>query len=77
MLVVINMVQPFFLRLEDMYERAEERSQQLQQTYELQDEWKKRGDKLLYSMIPQSVADTLRSGTDPVDTCQVGRIWDG
>ncbi|XP_046645351.1 soluble guanylate cyclase 89Db-like isoform X2 [Daphnia pulicaria] len=57
-------------RLEDMYERAEERSQQLQQTYELQDEWKKRGDKLLYSMIPQSVADTLRSGTDPVDTCQ-------
>jgi guanylate cyclase len=57
-----------------MYERAEERSQQLQQTYELQDEWKKRGDKLLYSMIPQSVADGLRSGTDPVDTCQVGRI---
>jgi guanylate cyclase len=79
-IVVINMVQrlqPFFSRLEDMYERAEERSQQLQQTYELQDEWKKRGDKLLYSMIPQSVADTLRCGTDPVDTCQVGRIWDG
>lgn len=22
-------------------------------------------------MIPQSVADSLRSGTDPVDTCQV------
>ncbi|XP_057364672.1 soluble guanylate cyclase 89Db-like isoform X1 [Daphnia carinata] len=61
-------------RLEDLYERAEERSQQLQQTYELHDEWKKRGDKLLYSMIPQSVADSLRSGTDPVDTCQGTRI---
>lgn len=58
-------------RLEDLYERAEERSQQLQQTYELHDEWKKRGDKLLYSMIPQSVADSLRSGLNPVETCQV------
>lgn len=58
-------------RLEDLYERAEERSQQLQQTYELHDEWKQRGDKLLYSMIPKSVADSLRSGTDPVNTCKV------
>lgn len=63
------------IRLEDLYERAEERSQQLQQTYELHDEWKKRGDKLLYSMIPQSVADKLRSGTDPVETCQVKFIF--
>lgn len=58
-------------RLEDLYEKAEMRSQQLQLTYELHDEWKQRGDKLLYSMIPQSVADTLRNGTDTLQTCQV------
>lgn len=57
--------------MEDLYERAEERSEQLQHTYELQGEWKKRGDDLLYSMIPTAVANSLRTGTDPVDTCQV------
>ena len=58
-------------KLENQYERAEERSHQLQKTYELQDEWKKRGDMLLYSMLPPAVGDSLRKGTDPVDTCQV------
>lgn len=58
-------------RLEDLYEKAEKRSQQLQLTYELHDEWKQRGDKLLYSMIPQSVADALRHGADTLQTCQV------
>jgi hypothetical protein len=39
-----------------MYEQAEGRSHELQRTYELQDEWKKRGDQLLYSVkkIPYS-----------------------
>ncbi len=58
-------------RIEDLYEKAESRSKELQKTYELRDEWKQRGDQLLYSMIPQSVADKLRSGVDPVETCQV------
>ena len=58
-------------RLEDLCEKAEQRSQQLQSAYELHDEWKQCGDKLLYSMIPQSVADTLRHGADTLKTCQV------
>lgn len=61
----------WFHRLEDLYERAEERTKQLQVTHELRDEWKQRGDELLYSMIPQSIAEQLRNGVDPVDTCEV------
>lgn len=60
--------------MEDLYERAEERSQQLQKTHELLDELKQKGDQLLYSMIPQSVAESLRNGTHPVDTCQVTSV---
>lgn len=58
-------------RLEDLYERAEERSHELEKTHQLLEQWTERGDQLLYSMIPQSVADNLRKGTHPVDTCQV------
>ncbi|XP_046647803.1 soluble guanylate cyclase 89Db-like [Daphnia pulicaria] len=57
-------------RLEDLYERAEERSHELEKTHQLLEQWTERGDQLLYSMIPQSVADNLRKGTHPVDTCQ-------
>ncbi|XP_057364674.1 soluble guanylate cyclase 89Da-like [Daphnia carinata] len=57
-------------RLEDLYERAEEKANQLQVTHELLDEWKMRGDELLYSMIPQSIAEGLRRGQEPVDTCE-------
>ncbi|XP_032778265.1 soluble guanylate cyclase 89Db isoform X3 [Daphnia magna] len=58
-------------RLEDLYERAEERSMELEKTHQLLAEWTERGDQLLFSMIPKSVADNLQSGTHPVDTCQV------
>ncbi|XP_046441201.1 soluble guanylate cyclase 89Da-like [Daphnia pulex] len=58
-------------RLEDLYERAEEKAKELQVTHELLDEWKRRGDELLYSMIPESIAESLRRGKEPVDTCEV------
>lgn len=54
-----------------MYERAEEKAKELQVTHELLDEWKRRGDELLYSMIPESIAESLRRGKEPVDTCEV------
>jgi hypothetical protein len=59
------------LRLEDLYERAEERAKELHNTHDLLDEWKRRGDELLYSMIPESIAKSLRRGKEPVDTCEV------
>jgi Heme NO binding associated. len=62
-----------------MFERAEQRSSELERSYELLDCWKRRGDELLYSMIPRSVADTLRTEKNSVSTCQVRvqRILDG
>ncbi|EFX79271.1 hypothetical protein DAPPUDRAFT_245123 [Daphnia pulex] len=56
--------------LEDLYERAEERAKELHNTHDLLDEWKRRGDELLYSMIPESIAKSLRRGKEPVDTCE-------
>ncbi|KFM81476.1 Soluble guanylate cyclase 88E, partial [Stegodyphus mimosarum] len=34
------------------------------------DEWKQKGDDLLYSMIPKAVAVRLRNGEDPIGTCE-------
>ncbi|KAL0134164.1 hypothetical protein PUN28_001180 [Cardiocondyla obscurior] len=57
-------------RLEMMFERAEQRSTELENSYALLDRWKKRSDELLYSMIPQTVADRLRAGASPLSTCE-------
>ncbi|WAR01861.1 GCY8E-like protein [Mya arenaria] len=35
------------------------------------EEWKARSDSLLYAMIPKSVAGKLKSGADPISTCEV------
>ena len=35
------------------------------------EEWKERSNNLLYSMIPQSIADRLKNGEDPINTCEV------
>lgn len=58
-----------------MYERAEERAKELHTTHDLLDEWKRRGDELLYSMIPESIAKSLRRGKEPIDTCEVKRLF--
>lgn len=54
-----------------MFDKAEQRSEELQRSYELLDTWKRRGDDLLYSMIPKTVADRLRQGNSPLSTCEV------
>ncbi|XP_046418773.1 soluble guanylate cyclase 89Da-like isoform X1 [Neodiprion fabricii] len=57
-------------RLEMMFERAEQRSEELKHSYMLLDRWKNKSDELLYSMIPQTVADRLRAGESPLSTCE-------
>ncbi|XP_041968469.1 soluble guanylate cyclase 89Db-like [Aricia agestis] len=57
-------------RLELLFEKAESRSMTLEKSCRLQDQWKKRGDQLLYSMIPKAVADHLRAGKSPMAACQ-------
>lgn len=54
-----------------MFERAEQRSTELENSYVLLDRWKNKSDELLYSMIPKTVADRLRTGTSPLNTCEV------
>ncbi|KAK2716102.1 hypothetical protein QYM36_010622 [Artemia franciscana] len=46
------------------------KSQKLQESMKKLDEEMKRTDELLYQMIPQSVADRLRLGASPLETCQ-------
>lgn len=53
-----------------MCEREENRAEELETSLNLADSWKKQGDELLYSMIPRTVADKIRSGQDPMQTCQ-------
>ncbi|XP_063990825.1 uncharacterized protein LOC135169589 [Diachasmimorpha longicaudata] len=57
-------------RLEMMFEREEQRSDELENSYALLDRWKNRTDELLYSMIPQTVADRLRTGVSSLSTCE-------
>ncbi|XP_028043656.1 soluble guanylate cyclase 89Da-like [Bombyx mandarina] len=57
-------------RLELLFEKAETRCSSLEKSCRLLDQWKKRGDQLLYSMIPKGIADHLRAGRDPMAACQ-------
>lgn len=57
-------------KLELMFEREEQRSDELEKSLELADSWKRQGDELLYSMIPRPVAERLRGGQNPLNTCQ-------
>ncbi|CAG4964513.1 unnamed protein product [Colias eurytheme] len=53
-------------RLELLFEKAESRSMTLEKSCRLLDQWKKKGDQLLYSMIPKTIADQLRCGKSPM-----------
>ncbi|KAK5650378.1 hypothetical protein RI129_001407 [Pyrocoelia pectoralis] len=57
-------------KLEVLFDDAEQRSDELEKNYDLLDTWKKRSDDLLYSMIPRTVADRLRSGNSSLSTCE-------
>lgn len=56
--------------MELVFEKEEERSDELETSLELADSWKRQGDELLYSMIPRPIAERLRSGLNTLDTCQ-------
>lgn len=50
-----------------MFEKEEQRSDELETSLKLADSWKRQGDELLYSMIPRPVAERLRSGKNDND----------
>lgn len=53
-----------------MFEKEEQRSDELETSLKLADSWKRQGDELLYSMIPRPVAERLRSGQNTLSTCE-------
>lgn len=53
-----------------MFEKEEQRSDELETSLKLADSWKRQGDDLLYSMIPRPVADKMRAGQNTLSTCQ-------
>nr|XP_023019208.1 soluble guanylate cyclase 89Db-like [Leptinotarsa decemlineata] len=57
-------------KLEVMFDEAEQRSNELDTNYTLLETWKRRGDELLYSMIPKTVADRLRTTKSSLSTCE-------
>lgn len=52
-------------------DQEQQKTKKLEESMKKLDEEMKRTDELLYQMIPKQVADRLRSGEDPIDTCQV------
>nr|XP_014290716.1 soluble guanylate cyclase 89Da-like [Halyomorpha halys] len=57
-------------RLDEVREKVEKQCAELEETYNKMKEWKEEGDRLLYSMIPKSVAEQLKAGASPLSTCK-------
>lgn len=54
-----------------VFVQEQQKYAQLMEIIKKLDEEKKRGDSLLYAMIPKAVADRLRRGITALETCQV------
>lgn len=52
-------------------DQEQQKSKKLEESMKKLDDEMKRTDELLYQMIPKMVADRLRKGENPIDTCQV------
>lgn len=55
-------------------DQEQQKSKKLEESMRKLDEEMKRTDELLYQMIPKQVADRLRKGENPIDTCEVSAI---
>ena len=49
------------------------KSKKLEESMKKLDDEMRKTDELLYQMIPKEVANRLRKGTNPVDTCEVSK----
>lgn len=55
-------------------DQEQQKSKKLEESMRKLDEEMRRTDELLYQMIPKMVADRLRRGENPIDTCEVRTI---
>ena len=56
-------------------DQEQQKSKKLEESMRKLDEEMRRTDELLYQMIPKQVADRLRRGENPIDTCEVMKIF--
>ncbi|XP_065158756.1 soluble guanylate cyclase 88E isoform X2 [Atheta coriaria] len=52
-------------------DQEQQKSKKLEESMRKLDQEMKRTDELLYQMIPRQVADRLRTGENPIDTCEM------
>ncbi|XP_021357173.1 soluble guanylate cyclase 88E-like isoform X2 [Mizuhopecten yessoensis] len=57
--------------LEYSIEQQVKQSDKISGTMQKLDEWQQKSNMLLYNMIPESIAQDLKAGVDPIKTCQV------
>lgn len=55
-------------------DQEQQKSKKLEESMRKLDEEMRRTDELLYQMIPKQVADRLRRGENPIDTCEVLKL---
>lgn len=55
-------------------DQEQQKSKKLEESMRKLDDEMRRTDELLYQMIPKQVADRLRRGENPIDTCEVSYI---
>ena len=68
----IDMMQGLYgLMFIHFYLQQRDKSLKIAENLQQVEEWKERSNNLLYSMIPQSIADRLKNGEDPINTCEV------
>lgn len=58
-------------------DQEQQKSKKLEESMRKLDDEMKRTDELLYQMIPKQVADRLRRGENPIDTCEVSCLGKG
>lgn len=58
-------------------DQEQQKSKKLEESMRKLDDEMKRTDELLYQMIPKQVADRLRRGENPIDTCEVSCLGTG
>ena len=61
--------------LKDALEAETEKTAQMQEAMKKVDIEMKRSDELLSQMIPKAVADKVKKGLNPVDTCEVLSLY--
>ena len=61
--------------MKDALEAENEKTAQMQEAMKKVDIEMKRSDELLAQMIPKAVADKVKKGLNPVDTCEVRKVY--